>query len=242
MATFADLMSLLLCFFVLLLSMSQIDSFKYKTVIKSMRDAFGASPTTSQLAFYQQSAQTRANAIIQPEVTHFQAASEPAKSTQSDTQTISQWLQQQTQSLHQLLQTQIDKQQVSVDKMDGRVVIRIHENASFPSGSAQLKTAIKPVLQKIAGALSNTHGKFIVAGHTDNRPLQAGRYRSNWELSAARASSVLHQLLLDSGLNSDKFRIEGYADTQPLKDNSTDANRAVNRRVEIAIIPPQITS
>ena len=77
---------------------------------------------------------------------------------------------------------------------------------------------------------------FIVSGHTDNVPIESTRYRSNWELSAARAVSVAHILLQNDVISVDRFKIEGYADTRALVANNSEQNRAKNRRVEISLI------
>lgn len=230
MATFADLMSLLLCFFVLLLSMSQIDSVKYKMVIHALRDAFGTSDSIGQLQLHDDGSPQNTSPV-QPQVVRF-SAPDTHVTTKAD------WLHNQAEYLQQLLAEQIEQKQISIETAADRVIIRISENASFPSASAQLKSVIIPVINKIAMALTRTHAQFVVSGHTDNRPLNAGIYDSNWQLSAARACSVLHVLLQNPDLTANRFRIEGYADTHPLTDNETQAHRAINRRVEIGIIKP----
>ena len=228
MATFADLMSLLLCFFVLLLSMSQIDSVKYKMAVHALRDAFGVPDSSSQL----DNAPLSQNTYPAPlQVVRFSPSS-----TQATTKTD--WQHTQAEYLRQLLAEQIIQKQVSIKTSADRVIIRINENASFPSASADLKPFFIPVIDKIAAALTKTDAQFVVSGHTDDRPLNTGIYDSNWQLSAARACSVLHVLLQNPALTTHRFRIEGYADTQPLADNETQAHRALNRRVEIGIIKP----
>jgi chemotaxis protein MotB len=118
------------------------------------------------------------------------------------------------------------------------VIIRINENASFPSGQATLKQGILPVLSHIAGVLTELNTTFVVSGHTDNVPLSNLNYRSNWELSAARSTSVVHALLRNRALTPEQFRVEAYADTKPIRSNLTSQGRAMNRRVEIGIITP----
>ena len=117
-----------------------------------------------------------------------------------------------------------------------RIIIRIREKGSFPSGSAVLIGDFEPIVAKISGVLKKTDGKLIVAGHTDNIPIANARFRSNWELSAARAVSVLHHLLATKDIEPDRFLIEGYGDSQPVASNDTRLNRALNRRVEIVLI------
>ena len=84
--------------------------------------------------------------------------------------------------------------------------------------------------------MSKTDGQIVVAGHTDNIPINTPRYRSNWELSTSRATSVVHQLLADGEMPPERFVLEGHAETQPLMPNDTSENRARNRRVEIIVL------
>jgi chemotaxis protein MotB len=95
-----------------------------------------------------------------------------------------------------------------------------------------------PVIAHISDVLTELNTTFVVAGHTDNVPLSNLNYRSNWELSAARATSVVHALLRNKGLQPEQFRVEAYADTRPIRSNLTSQGRAINRRVEIGIINP----
>ena len=102
------------------------------------------------------------------------------------------------------------------------------------SGSADLTPNFKPVLKIIRKALEDTEGKIVVEGHTDDDPISTARFRSNWELSSARAVSVAHALF-DDKLTPDRFTVSGHADTRPLVSNETPAGKARNRRVEVVI-------
>ena len=84
--------------------------------------------------------------------------------------------------------------------------------------------------------LAEIEGRIVVAGHTDNIPIRTARFRSNWDLSAARAVTVVHRLTEQNGLDEGRFLIEGHADTEPLVANDSAANRALNRRVELTIM------
>lgn len=245
MGTFADLMTLLLCFFVLLVAMAELDALKYKMVVRSMENAFGVDspkqPTeiikgTSviQQRFSPTPDQPSASAHV------FQAAD----SSQANLKTESAELARKARlnSLKQTLQHKfvdaIQSKLISLETTQDRVLIRINEQASFPSGDAHIKSAFLPVLNEIANVLADLNDNYIVAGHTDDVPVRSARYRSNWELSAARATSVVHALLANTNLRAEQFRIEAYADTQPLKANKTAVGRAINRRVEIGIMKP----
>jgi chemotaxis protein MotB len=124
---------------------------------------------------------------------------------------------------------------VDVETAGQKIIIRVREKASFGSGRAELKQAFRPLLKRVTDILKGSEGKIIVAGHTDNVPIYTERFRSNWELSAARAVSVAHEMMLATDIPSDRFLIQGFADTQPVAANNTAANRAKNRRVEIVL-------
>jgi chemotaxis protein MotB len=124
---------------------------------------------------------------------------------------------------------------VDVETAGQKIIIRVREKASFGSGHAELKDGFRPLLARVAKILKGSEGKIIVAGHTDNVPIYTERFRSNWELSAARAVSVAHAMMEEAGIASGRFLIQGFADTEPVASNNTAANRAKNRRVEIIL-------
>jgi chemotaxis protein MotB len=124
---------------------------------------------------------------------------------------------------------------VDVETAGQKIIIRVREKASFGSGRAELKGAFRPILKRVTKILQNSEGKIIVAGHTDNVPIYTERFRSNWELSSARAVSVAHEMMLATNIPSNRFLIQGFADTDPVAKNDTAANRAKNRRVEIIL-------
>lgn len=248
MATFADLMSLLMCFFVLLLSFAEIDALKYKMVIKSLENAFGVQREVPS------SEVPEGTSIIAQEFSPGEPKPTPLKVVRQDTmdnsrqelkvtadaeQMAQQQVQQvaeETQQFREALQTEIEQGLIEVESQFSRIVIRIREKGSFPSGDARLNQGFIPILGKIHDVLLETDGRIAVAGHTDNVPINTARYRSNWELSTSRATSVVHELLAPQQMNSERFVLEGYADTRPLVPNDTAANRAKNRRVEIIVL------
>ena len=117
-----------------------------------------------------------------------------------------------------------------------RVIIRIREKGAFASGSAAMIVRFKPVIARIGKVVNQTSGRIIVAGHTDDIPISTARFRSNWELSAARSVTVVHHLAEVTGIDQRRFLIEGHADNNPLALNDSSENRARNRRVEIIIV------
>jgi len=130
---------------------------------------------------------------------------------------------------------EIQSGSVDVETAGQKIIIRVREKASFGSGHAELKDGFRPLLGRVAEILKGSEGKIIVAGHSDNVPIYTERFRSNWELSAARAVSVAHAMMEEADIPSKRFLIQGFADTDPVAKNDTPANRAKNRRVEIIL-------
>ncbi|TAN44860.1 MAG: chemotaxis protein MotB [Nitrospirae bacterium] len=114
------------------------------------------------------------------------------------------------------------------------VVVTFADGVLFDSGSAEIKKEATALLDKLPAALNSAPGKILIEGHTDNVPLSGGKYASNWELSTARASSILN-FFITKGLDPNRFSIAGYAEYRPVAINNTDENRAKNRRVELII-------
>lgn len=118
----------------------------------------------------------------------------------------------------------------------GLVVTVITDQVLFDLGSATLRPEGREVLDDLAPALARLPNALAVEGHTDDRPIHAGRYPSNWELAAERATSVLRYLLEAHHLPAARLSAAGYADQRPLVPNDTEANRSQNRRVEIVVL------
>lgn len=120
-------------------------------------------------------------------------------------------------------------------KTDPRgVVVTFSDAVLFASGSADIKSEIFGALEKIAKVIKDVPGRITIEGHTDNIPISGGKYASNWELSTARAASILH-FLITKGLDPNRFSIAGYGEYRPVASNETEDGRAKNRRVELVI-------
>lgn len=250
--TFADLMSLLMCFFVLLLSFATMDTIRFKRMAESFKDAFGVqreipvyeivkgtsvvaqhfSPATADPTPLEEVKQTttdeKKNLDI-PEQAKQKVREEMLKAEQERVEA-------EAQKIRDALKDEISKGLISVETVEQRIIIRIHEKGSFPSGSAVLNAGFEPVMKKIVQTVRESTGAVIVAGHTDDIPISTNWYRSNWELSASRAVTVAHSLLQDGTINPNRMVIEGHAETAPLVPNQSSENRAKNRRVEIILV------
>lgn len=141
--------------------------------------------------------------------------------------------------LENRLRGEINDNQVRVEMGDRGLVITVLNEVLFDSGKAKLRGEALETLSKVADVLNSTVKDLNVGieGHTDNVPIQKSNWKSNWELSTARALSVLHYLEEDHGINPVRLAATGYGEYRPVADNSLAEGRQKNRRVEIVIIP-----
>lgn len=265
MATFADLMSLLMCFFVLLLSFSEMDVLKYKQMAGSMRDAFGVqnkiqvkdipkgtsvitrefSPgktTPTPMKTVQQVSSERTKPALRVGDADGVTFKMPKLSKEQTRELLKQKLsgmieetKNDAEKLKRLLRKSIERGEIDIESKGRTIRVRIREKGSFPSGKAELQKAFLPVVGTMREALKEISGHIAVEGHTDNIPISNASFKSNWELSAARALSVVHAMVENDGLDQSRFLVIGRADTQPQSANDTWENRAKNRRVEVVI-------
>lgn len=240
LATFADLMSLLMCFFVLLLSFSEMDLQKYKQVAGSMKMAFGVQRKVKVDTI------PRGTSVIKqefspgkPQPTVMQVVQQR---TENDTRSeirVGEPLSEEVEELLELVERslaqEIDAEVLEILLYEDGVMIRVRESDAFPSGSAELQGGFEPVLDKLRTLLDETDGRIVVSGHTDNVPINTPVYPSNWVLSAARSASVVHYLSEIRFSDPSRIEIRAFADTQPVAPNNTPENRARNRRIEISI-------
>jgi len=141
--------------------------------------------------------------------------------------------------LEDRLKNEIDDKEVKVDMMDKGLVITFVAEVLFDSGKDELKPESLAKLEKVSDVLNTTVRDFLVGveGHTDNVPIKYSGWKSNWELSTARALSVLHFLVDTQGLEAQRLSATGYGEYHPVASNEAKEDRQKNRRVEIVILP-----
>jgi len=141
------------------------------------------------------------------------------------------------------LKNELRDKEVLLELGSRGLVITMANDILFDSGKAKLKTSSYPVLDKVADVIKEKlpDSDVGVEGHTDNEPIKYSGWKSNWELSTARATNVLHYLIENSGMNPRKLSAIGYGEHRPIDTNETKRGRANNRRVEIIILPKEIT-
>ncbi|WP_260291162.1 type VI secretion system protein TssL, long form [Sedimenticola hydrogenitrophicus] len=253
LATFADLMSLLMCFFVLLLSFAEIDAIRFKKMAESMKDAFGVqrevpvpdivmgtsvikqefTPSTIPDPAIIDEVRQQTTEVEQQHLEVPDGLAEAA--VEAEKEKLLEEVARQAEEIREALKLEIEESLVSVETEQTKIIIRINEKGSFPSGSAKLNDDFYGVMVRISEAVARTPGNVVVAGHTDDVPISTNRFRSNWELSSARAVTVVHALLDDPNIDPKRIAVEGHADSAPLVPNDSRENRAINRRVELII-------
>lgn len=138
-------------------------------------------------------------------------------------------------TLRQIMKQEILAGKLEINEIPGQITVKLYNEGLFPSGTATVSQDYTNILNKLAGGLEQVKGDILVVGHTDNIPIRTTRFPSNWHLSVARAKAVVEKLKQSGQLTRDATP-EGRGATEPLFDNKTKENRALNRRVEILIL------
>jgi len=146
--------------------------------------------------------------------------------------------------LSKSLQDEISKGNITIQQVRDRLTINMVERVLFDSGQAQVKPTGVKVLKEVGDILKNITDKQIrIEGHTDNVPISAklqNRFKTNWELSTARATTVVRYLIEQSGVDPQYLSAVGYADTRPIALNDSEEGRSSNRRIEIVLYPKDL--
>ena len=241
-STFADLMNLLLCFFVMLFAMSDVDKQKFELIAASFTQSFSVFSGGAQAVgdgILISNGVSQLNELDEYMTTMGRAAEETTEE-QDKWDEIEEEQLKESESLSELIEEALQEQNlegmVDVDFTSQYVSLTLNGALLFDSGSAQIKTDSLPILEKI-GVILRKYGKSIIEieGHTDNVPIHTSKYADNNELSSARALSVFNYLVENSGLDPAIVKHTGRGEYVPIADNSTETGRAKNRRVEIKI-------
>lgn len=211
MATFSDMMTLLMSFFVMIMSFSTMEVDKFKMAMGSLQGAFGVLGTQKKLLPQQSS--------FSPYQRNIQANS----------------VLEHMENLREVLKQNELEDKVELEYKDGEVFIQMRNNMLFDVGQARLKPNYLKVLSLMAEKLFYQAKEIKVEGHTDNIPIHTKRFPSNWELSMARALNVVRYFVKYEHIDPKKFSAAGYGEFKPLVPNTTPENRAKNRRVVIKL-------
>lgn len=247
-STFADLMNLLLCFFVLLFSMSTVDAQKFEEVVASFNQTFsiftagataigdgvlisnGVSQLNELDDYINSTGKMDDGEIVSEDVAQAQQQLEEAQLEEAE-------------ELAEKIQEAVDErgmgEDIDLDVTTQYVQLTLKGALLFDSGSTLLKEEAKPVLDQVGVILEKyAEGTIEIEGHTDNVPMSGAKYSNNDELSSGRALSVFNYVLSVTNLNPANIKHAGRGEYVPVADNSTAEGRAKNRRVEIKIYTP----
>jgi chemotaxis protein MotB len=222
MITYSDLMSLLLTFFILLYSMSNIDAAKFKSISQSLQGVLSGLGYT-HIIETPDNPPTLSDEILDLD-------------DSSNMNNIKEGI---------LLMHERVSDYVSQEGLDAKVTVRmnkrgvfvdINEAILFDPGSAKIKESGIQVLKKLEGLINDFENELVIEGHTDDVPMRTALYPSNWELSTARAVSVLRYLSEVEGVDPKRLSAVGCGEYRPMVPNNSVENRSINRRVNILII------
>jgi len=240
LVSYADFITLLFAFFVVMYSISSINEGKYRVLSDSISSAFSGqvapikpikmgepikSPIKSVIN------QTPANGASRPPPPSPADASNPAEEQQARE------LSGVADEVDMGLKEMIDNKIITVNRNKAWVEIEINTSILFGSGSAGLQPAAMPVLRTLAKILGEKKYNIQVEGFTDNVPIRSEAFPTNWELSAARAASVV-RVFADDGVLPQRLAAIGFGEHRPIAENNSEENRKKNRRVRVVILPP----
>lgn len=221
LTTFSDLMSLLLCFFVLIVSMSSTDPQEFQKASGSLRGSLGIlseSPSTMELI-----------TVIVPKVADVELGEISTAISK----------------LQDFVETQKQEESIKIVITSQGIAIRILTPLLFDRGMAELRPEGMPYLAKVFDISRGWNNNLRIAGHTDDLPVTTGMFESNWDLSYARARNIILFGINYSGLAPERFSAVGYGEYKPAFPNDTEANRKKNNRIEIfieyAVVPDPLT-
>ena len=255
LVSYADFITLLFAFFVVMYSTSSVNEGKYRVVSDSLTGAFSTrdtafqpiqigqlvgtapagepSPIVSSAAGHTEQSVSEGESLVDDQAVLVELGEEEAVDPQSedapraDSATLAR-------KLSQSVLPEIDQDLVELRLKDDSVEIELKTSILFSSGSARLVTDAIPILEEVATVLKSFPNPVQVEGFTDNVPIQTLAFPSNWELSASRAASVVH-LFMKYGVRPERMTALGYGEYRPIADNDTPEGRRKNRRVVIVI-------
>ncbi|HON84728.1 MAG TPA: flagellar motor protein MotB [Syntrophorhabdaceae bacterium] len=212
--TYADLITLLLAFFIMMYTFSKQDSQRYEEVSSYLKAIFSGGTGVLQ----------KGNVSGAPPIELLSGKA------------LSEGLREKLDAELRAITGESDlKNSIFIFTDERGVVIRIMDKAFFDEGKAELKQGAKNALDKIAYIIKDIKNHIRIEGHTDNTPISKGEFKSNWELSVRRATEVVRYLIEKGPIPPDRISATGYAEYRPIVDNDTPENKALNRRVEIII-------
>ena len=235
LVSYADFITLLFAFFVVMFASSQTDKSKAQQVSDSVKDALekgGVSAAVHEILGGTVDERGKGNAMMKGP-----GGSEPRR--RAEQQVVAELLPS-LNYLTQALEQEIKDGKIEIHLEPRGLVVSLRQATFFPSGEDTLDPATFDSIDKIAATIQSLPNSVRLEGHTDSIPIHTARFRSNWELSAARSIAMLELLSSRYNIPRERMAIAGYADTIPIDSNDTEEGRAHNRRVDVVILNQQV--
>jgi len=233
LVSYADFITLLFAFFVVMYAISSINEGKYRVMSDSIEGAFRNSPSSnSPLSVLEHKS---GDVAIQPIPLNNQSQHNPSATKLTEKQLRREKMKTVATDLLHVMEPLVKGGQVKVVESNRGISIEINASLLFEPAQAELNKETANVLKAVARVLATDTHQVQIEGHTDNLPISSAQYPSNWELSSARASSVT-RLFAENGVAPQRMVVIGYADNRPVDSNATTEGRARNRRVTVMIL------
>lgn len=228
LVSYADFITLLFAFFVVLFASSHADKQKARQVSASVKEALEQGHLPK--AFVERFGRRRPPETPDPTEATLEAA--PQDSTLAALAELMPSLQSLTNSLAE----EIETGKLSINMEPRGLVVSLKEAAFFPPAGDTINPEAYPIIQKIADSAKQLTNKILLEGHTDSTPIRNDRFRSNWDLSAARAIAMLNLMAERFAVPRERMSVSGYAETVPVAENETAEGRRKNRRVDVVFL------
>jgi chemotaxis protein MotB len=227
LVSYADFITLLFAFFVVMFASTQSDRTKAQEVSASVREALAHGQMSAAIASVMRGRPSDTKAARPPEPRSTQDA-DPLPPRPDLVQSLT--------ALSQKLNPELKAGKMEIKLEPRGLVISLRESGFFASGNDGVDPASYPVIEKIAAVIKSLPNPVRLEGHTDSRPIHTSRFHSNWELSAARSIAMMVLLTDQFGVSHQRVAIAGYADNAPTDTNDTEEGRAHNRRVDVVLL------
>ncbi len=214
MDTYADTITLLLTFFILLYSISAVDSEKLKELAEALQFSLTGKQSVKQL--------------------------ESLDDIKVDIEKESNKYEDLAKKLNEIIDKNSLTEVIKIREEDRGIVLQVDESILFDPGKAEIKESSIDILDTISKIIEETDNDIVAEGHTDNVPINTAKYKSNWELSTARAMNIVKYFIENKNINPVRLSVKGYGEYNPIAPNDTPENRSKNRRVDILVVEQKV--
>ncbi|WFR56076.1 OmpA family protein [Anaerocolumna sp. AGMB13025] len=240
--TYSDLITLLMIFFVVLYSISNINKDEYKQLAASLENALGSSGTSADGSVIPKGSGILdgGTGLTSPEIQE-NGETDNGNSVQdnngngSDGISKKEFTKLRTELYNAIKDSDL-KDELKITVEDKGMVITLPNDILFDSGEAEVRTEMKPILDKVAQLINRIDSPVQIEGYTDNVPVNNSKYKSNWQLSAERAANVVYYLVDNDSVKPERLEVIAHGENNPVASNKTAKGRMRNRRISITIL------